>query len=350
MRESSPAHLRVARGLLMVRAMLRTRSLTIVALALLGLAACGGKKSEGDKAKDTPTAGSAGSGSAAVAPAPTPSPAPPPPPPAPTYSPDAAKAAIAKLGDCVIPDNCEGYKTLVGFGPQAAPDLLAAIADPASSKDTKEMAAAAVGALKQPDLGPKLVELGNAEQDSLVQDDIYGAAGESGGQATFDALIAAYAQAIGSVDDDRDIPLRKGLRAFPKESLAWAGTAIAAKGKGAPDPTGVADLFTDSAQAADLPAVVDALGKTKDVMARHRLAAKAIELGDTAHFDVFVTGLSSKDQYDRSDAANFLAQVADKAPADLKPKLVELLQKGKAGDQGGLTAMGYDEALKKLGQ
>ena len=113
--------------------------------------------------------------------------------------------------------------------------------------------------------------------------------------------------------------------------------------------TGYADLVTDSATAADRPAIALMLGATKDVMARNRLAAKAIELGDQAHFGVFVAGLSSKDVYDRSDSANFLAQVAEHAPADLKPQLIELLTKGKAGDSGGLTAMGYDEALKKLG-
>jgi hypothetical protein len=115
------------------------------------------------------------------------------------------------------------------------------------------------------------------------------------------------------------------------------------------DQTYYADLITDSATAADLPTIVELLGVTKDLMARHRLAAKAIALGDAAHFDVFVAGLKSKDVYDRSDAANFLADVADKAPAELKAELIELLQKGKAGDSGGLTAMGYDKALKLLG-
>ncbi len=175
---------------------------------------------------------------------------------------------------------------------------------------------------------------------------MYEAAGASGGQPVFDALIAEYAKAFASTDDDRDIPLRGGLRAFPAESVAWAKANLP---KAKDDHTAYADLITDSAAAADLPTVVEMLGATKDVMARNRLAAKAIELGDTAHFDVFIVGLKSKDQYDRSDSANFLADVADKAPADKKAELIDLLQKGKAGDQGGLTAMGYDKALKALG-
>ncbi|HVV85974.1 MAG TPA: hypothetical protein VHE35_23100 [Kofleriaceae bacterium] len=323
--------------------MLRTRSFALGAAALLALAACG-KKSDKDKA-----AGPAPTAPAPTAPPATTPPPPPPPPPPAAYSPDAAKQLIGKLGgsDCAVSDDCEAYKTLVGFGPKAEPDLLAALSDPAVSNDGKRMAAEALGAMKAADAGPKLVELGMASDDVVVESDLFKAAGECGGKPTFDALIAAYAKAIASTDDDHDVPLRDGLRAFPADSVAWAMDQLSKVKKGT-DATGYADLVTDSASAADLPGIVDALGKSKDVMVRDRLAAKAIELGDTAHFDVFVAGLSSKDEYDRSDAANFLAEVADKAPADVKPKLVDLLQKGKAADQGGLTAQGYDEALKKL--
>jgi 6,7-dimethyl-8-ribityllumazine synthase len=331
--------LRVARALLMVGAMLRTRSLTIITAALLAFAACGGKKKAAEDKEAPPTE---------VA-APTTPPTPPPPPPPPVYSPEAAKAQIAKLGDCVIPDNCEPYKILVGFGPQVGPDVLAALGDAAVSKEAKRMAAEVIGALKLPDAGPRLIELASASDDHMLQSDLFEAAGASGGQATFDLLVAEYAKAIEDLDDDRDIPLRAGLRKFPAESIAWARAQFAKQGKAAPDQTGLADLFTDSAAAADLPAVVESLGKTKDAMARHRLAAKAIELGDTSHFAVFTAGLSSKDEYDRSDAANFLARVADKVPADQKAAFIELLQQAKAGDRGGLTSMGYDEALKKLG-
>jgi hypothetical protein len=179
----------------------------------------------------------------------------------------------------------------------------------------------------------------------MLQGDLYEAAGASGGQAVFDTLIAEFVKAAASTDDDREIPLRHGLGAFPAESVAWVKANMA---KAKDDQTYYADLITDSATAADLPTIVELLGVTKDLMARHRLAAKAIELGDASHFGVFVAGLSSKDEYDRSDAANFLENVADKAPAELKDKLIELLEAGKAGDRGGLTSMGYDGALKKL--
>ena len=56
-------------------------------------------------------------------------------------------------------------------------------------------------------------------------------------------MIAAYAKADADTDDDREIPLRGGLRAFPTESLAWASAQLALKSKGTPSQTGFADLF-----------------------------------------------------------------------------------------------------------
>lgn len=331
------AHLRVARELLIVAAMKKTAALAL-ALGLLFTAACKKKEESAAKPADKPA-------EPAAKPA---EPTPPPPPAAPVYSPEAAKKAIGEMAACSSDFNCEAYKTLVGFGAAAAPELIAFAGDTTASADARRIAAKALGEIKAPDAGPKLIEIANklGHDDFMLQGDLYEAAGKSGGQATFDALIAEYTKAIASSDDDRDIPLRHGLEGFPAESVAWVKANLPTAKD---DFSSYADLITDSAKAGDLPVIVELLGQTKDVMARNRLAAKAIELGDKNHFDVFVAGLSSKDEYDRSDAANFLADVAADAPADLKPKLIELLQKGKAGDAGGLTAMGYDEALKKLG-
>jgi len=264
------------------------------------------------------------------------------------YSPEAGKQAISELSACSSQYGCPAFETLVGFGGAAVPELLALVGDLNASKDARGLGAATLAKIASPDAGLKLIEIANAlpGEDSLLAGDLYEAAGKSGGQPTFDALIAAYATAIASSDDNRDIPLRGGLRGFPTESVGWVkATMPSAKD----NYTGYADLLTDSASAVDLPLLNELLGQTKHVMARNRIAAKAIELGDKAHFDVFVAGLSSKDGYDRSDAANFLANVAQDAPADLKPTLVELLYKGKAGDAGGITSMGYNQSLKKLG-
>ena len=248
---------------------------------------------------------------------------------------------------CSSEFGCAPLDALVAFGAQAAPEVLSLAADATATKDARGLAATVLGKIKAPDAGLPLIAAANAiADDFMLQGDLYEAAGASGGQPVFDALIAEYVKAIASTDDDRDIPLRGGLKAFPAESVAWASATMP---KAKDDHSSYADLITDSATAADLPTIVELLGVTKDLMARHRLAAKAIALGDTAHFDVFVAGLKSKDVYDRSDAANFLADVADKAPAELKAELIELLQKGKAGDSGGLTAMGYDKSLKALG-
>lgn len=305
---------------------------------LVAALACGGKKSDDGKpaaAKPTEPAPVAAK------------PAEPPPPPAPTYSPEAAKALVGEMAACSSEYGCKPFETLVGFGAAAAPELLTLAGDTAASSDARRMAASALTKIKAPDAGLRLVELGNGvADDSMLQGDLYEAAGASGGQPVFDALIAEYAKAAASTDDDREIPLRDGLRAFPAQSVAWAKDTLAKADKSNQTPQ--ADLITDSATAGDLPAIVEMLGVAKDQMAKHRLAAKAIALGDTAHFGVFVAGLKSKDQYDRSDAANFLADVADKVPADLKPELISLLEAGKAADRGGLTARGYEQALGKL--
>lgn len=314
---------------------------TALATALLLAATLGcGKKDKDKSASTKPTE--------TVAPAPVaPAPTPPPVAAAPTYSPEAARALVSGMVKCASDYGCAEFDALVAFGPKAAPELLTVVRDPAAGKDARVLAVTALTKIKAPEAGLPLIEVANAmTDDSMLQSDLYKAAGASGGQPVFDALIAEYVKAIASTDDNRDIPLRGGLRAFPAESIAWVKVNLPTAKD---DHSSYADLVTDSAVAADLPTVVELLGATKDVMARNRLAAKAIALGDVAHFDVFIAGLKSKDQYDRSDSANFLADVADKAPADKKAELIDLLQKGKAGDQGAYTASGYDEALKALG-
>lgn len=317
-----------------MRPMKRTLALAFA----LGMSVTACKKKEDAASKPAPSD-----------PAPVAKPTEPPPAPvAAVYSPEAAKKAIGEMAACTSDYDCAGYKTLVGFGKPAAPDLVAVVGDATASKDLREMALKALDEIKSPEVGPKLVEIANAmsHDDFILQGDIYETAGKSGGQPTFDLLIAEYAKAIADSDDGRDIPLRGGLKGFHDQTMAWVKTNMPTAKD---DFSSYADLITDGATAADLPLINELLASTKDVMARNRLAAKAIELGDKNHYDVFVVGLSSKDQYDRSDSANFLADVAADAPADLKPKLIELLQKGKAGDAGGMTAMGYDKALKALG-
>jgi hypothetical protein len=264
---------------------------------------------------------------------------------APKYSPDDAQKYAAELATCSSEFNCKPFEALVGFGPQAAPELLALATDGTAKLEGRRLAAKALGKAKVADAGPKLVDAANKLDNSLAQGDFYEAAGECGGQATFDALIAELGKAMASTADRREIPLRKGLSKFPKETLAWAKAELPKAKKQVP----IADLVDDTAT--DAAMVQDLLPAAKDPMARNRLAKKAIELGasDPKLWDVFLTSLASKDQYDRADAGNFLAPVAAKVPEDKKAKLVELLRKALEGPKDPMLKGGLEKSLKALG-
>lgn len=264
---------------------------------------------------------------------------------APKYSPETAKKLAGELGTCSSEFNCKPYEALVSFGPQAAPELLAVATDASAKLEGRRLAAKALGKIKAPDAGPKLVEAANKLEDSLAQGDFYEAAGECGGQATFDALIAEFTKATASTDDRREIPLRKGLSKFPAETLTWAKAELPKAKK----QTSIADLVDDTAT--DAAAVQELLGAAKDPMAKNRLAKKAIELGanDPKLWDVFLTNLASKDQYDRADAGNFLAHVVAKVPEDKKAKFVELLKKANEGPKDPMLKGGLEKSLKALG-
>jgi len=264
---------------------------------------------------------------------------------APKYSPETAKKLAGELAACSSDVGCKAYDALVSFGPQAAPELLATATDASAKLEGRRIAAKALGKAKAADAGPKLVEAANKLEDNLARGDFYEAAGECGGQATFDALVAEYTKAAASTDDDREIPLRQGLRKFPTETLAWAKTALPKAKEQVP----IADLVDDTAT--DAAAVQALLPATKDPMAKNRIAKKAIELGatDPKLWDVFLASLASKDQYDRADAGNFLAPVAAKVPDDKKAKLVELLKKALSGPKDPMLQGGLEKALKTLG-
>jgi len=262
------------------------------------------------------------------------------------YTPEAAKQHVAELAKCSSQYSCPAFDTLVGFGPAAAPELLAVAVDDKAPLEQRRMAVAAIGAVKAPEVGVKLIEAANKLEDSLAQGEFYDAAGKSGGQPVFDALITEYAKAAASTDDNREIPLRHGLGAFPKETVAWAKDALPKQPK---QQVAIADLIDDVAT--DQAVVLALLPAAKEPMAKHRLAKKAIELGasDPKLWDVFLAGLASADQYDRSDAGNFLESVVSKVPAELKPRFVELLKKALAGPKDPMLNGGLEKSLAALG-
>jgi hypothetical protein len=311
----------------------------LVPLVLTTAFACGGKKEDSSSGKAVDP--KADPKSEKTAPEPTPEP--PKPEPA-TYSPEAAKKLAAELASCSGEAGCKPFETLAGFGAQAAPELLAVAVDGGAKIEARRLAAKALGKAKVAEAGPKLVEAANKLDDSLAQGDLYEAAGECGGQATFDALTAELGKAMASTDDSREIPLRHGLRKFPKESVAWAKAQLPK----AKDAVSVADLVDDNAT--DAAAVQELLPATKDLMARNRLAKKAIELGatDPKLWDVFLQALASEDQYDRADAGNFLANVAARVPADKKAKFIELLKKALEGPKDPMVKGGLEKSLKAI--
>ena len=311
----------------------------LVALSITAAAAACGKKEEAGKAD--PKADPKMDPKGETKPEPTPEPAKPEPP---KYSPDAAKKLAAELATCSSEIGCKPYDALVGFGAQAAPELLAVAVDGNAKLESRRVAAKALGKIKAPDAGPKLVEAANKLDNSLAQGDFYEAAGECGGQATFDALIAELGKAMADTADRREIPLRHGLAKFPKETFAWAKAELP-KAKKA---TTIADLIDETAT--DAAAVQELLPLTQDPMAKNRLAKKAIELGatDPKLWDVFLASLASKDQYDRADAGNFLAPIAKQVPADKKAKFVELLKKALEGRKDPMLKGGLEKSLKAL--
>lgn len=312
----------------------------LAALFITTAFACGGKKDDSSSSKPVDPKADPKSEKTATDPSPEP-----PKPEAAKYSPDVAKKHAAELASCSSEHNCKAFDALVAFGAQAAPELTALAVDGSAKIEARRLAAKALGKAKVADAGPKLIEAANKLDDSLAQGDFYEAAGECGGQPVFDALIAELGKAMASTDDGREIPLRHGLRKFPKETLAWAKTKLPK----AKDPVAVADLVDDNAT--DAAMVQSFLPATKDLMARNRLAKKAIELGatDDKLWDVFLQSLASDDQYDRADAGNFLASIVTKVPADKKAKFVELLKKATEGPKDPMLKGGLEKSLKALG-
>ena len=235
--------------------------------------------------------------------------------------------------------------------PAAAPtaaQLLETASNKALTDDQRAAAAKALGDMKNQDAGVKLVALGDqVASDGMMQENFYKAAGACGGDATFQALIASYEKAT-AASDLRAIPLRAGLRQFPTQVIEWSKDKLA-KAKGL-EATNAADLVADAATKEDLDAVLKLLSAQKDPMARDRLATAAIKLGatDVKLFEVYATNLNSKDEYDRSDAANFLSEVTDKVPAELKAKLVTATQAAvKKADSR--DAANFNKVIKDLG-
>lgn len=258
-----------------------------------------------------------------------------------TYSEEAAAALLAKMAACESYYDCESLDTLITFGDKVSAALIAIAVDTSKSKVQRTVAVKGLEKIKDPATGLRLFEAGKVEEDSMLNSDLFKAAGASGDAETFKAMIADYAS-------DSSKPYRTqlgfGVDAFDKSMIFDYASSNYPDAEDA--QIRFANLVRDSAP--DAAVIEPLLAKTKNTMARHRLASAMVAHGDTSKLDILITGLESKDQYDRSDAANFLAKVIDKLPAERKTEVAAIVTKAKAGDQGGLTSMGYDKILKEL--
>jgi len=316
---------------------------TATVCGALVLGACG-KKDEAPAADPTPAAETAKPAEPVAEPVAEPTA--PEEPAAPKFSEEETKKQLEVVATCEYDFNCPAYKPLVAMGTEIGPQTYALAMDETKPKNARAIAMSALGEVKAK------VDL-SALYDSVKKADDYGLSNalqklveNAGAEDT--AFTAKLRTEYTTLEDGiAAIPVR-GLLRLMSGTLEWALTILEGEHEARLDIP-MTDLVTDLASPEQLPRVVALLDKAQDVMVKHRLAATAIRLGDKSHFQVFLDGLASENQYDRSDAANFLANVIEELPAELKDKTLELVKAAKAGDSGGLTSVGYDKCLKKLG-
>jgi len=265
--------------------------------------------------------------------------------PAPVFSEEAAAELFAAIEACTSRLACEPLDTLAGFGADVAPQARALVADEGTPPQTRGLIMTLMGELAlEVDLVP-LYEAVRASDDRDLR-------------AGFESLLAALAPTHDALaeslradllDEDRvlQLPVRRMLR-HVGGTLEWAFERL----EGEHDErhaTTFADLIADLAEAEHLPRVIALIEAAPRVMARHRLAAAAIALGDRSHFGVLLDGLRLDNPFDRADAANLLARVADHLPAEHRDEAIDLLRAGLERAAGDLTAGGFEQSLRALG-
>lgn len=258
------------------------------------------------------------------------------------YSAEAADQALTALAACTSQGFCDAFQQLVSYGDRSTEGLLVLAGDPSKGM-ARRVAVEALVEIDDAKAAMPLFEMAKKEEDTLLRGTLYEASAKLGDDDEMFAAMTALFQDPPSKDHERGV--RKGLVVFGERTFTWAAEQMPTAKK----PTRYADLVTETATeetSAQLGALLDGC---KDPMVCHRLASKAIALGDHARFEVLLAGLAAKDEYDRADAGNMFARVADETPQDLRPKAIELLKSARERDKGGLTSRGYDKSLKALG-
>ncbi len=264
---------------------------------------------------------------------------------APAYTPEQAATLLRQLEGCQYDFNCDAYKPLVSYGDKVSKELAAIATDP--SKKGQKVAIQALGAIKDQSVGMQLYAAGRKTKDFMVRGDLATAAGKCGNDDVFAATTKLYSEKL-STDDG--MFMTKVLTGFGDRSADWALGKLPASSK-AISSTTLANVVreTTKGKPAYLLKIQQAIGKTKDAMARHRLAVAAIELGDMQQFDLLASGLKDgKESLNRSDAGNMLDNVVEKLPSARKDEFIRLLEDAKKKSKGQLEDRGINESLKKL--
>ena len=256
------------------------------------------------------------------------------------------RSSLASLAGCSSEVACTPFDDLVDLGDVAAPEVLAYVAD-CSHGDARRLAARVLGRVHYAAGGPQLVALGNGESDVLAQMDLLKAAGQCGGDATFDALAAEYAREVPGAPGEHLVALRDGLRGFHARALPWALEEMT---RGVAGAEKYADVLCDVAKQADRDTLVALVGRTNNFKVDDRLAAKAIALGatDDKLFDTLLAGLAAQDAAERNDAATLLRVISRQLPEVRKEKAVELIHRAMIGADASL-ASNLQASLVKLG-
>jgi hypothetical protein len=280
----------------------------------------------------------------AAAPAATPPP-PPAKPAAPEYSPAKAAELLKELEGCQYDFSCPAYKPVVSFGNKVSKDLLAIALD--ATKKGHKVAAQALGEIKDPSVGLPLFQAALKTKDFMMRGDLGTAAGKSGGDELFNAATKLYSEKLTS--DQSDL-IERAIAPSGDKAIDWAVGKLPSAKKVIP-ACALADVIRKAAEGKPdaLPKIQTAISKTKQPMARHRLASVAIALGDVQQFDVLAAGLKDpKDDLNRSDAGNMLRDVVGKLPAARKDEFIKLLEAAQKKSRGGLETAGIESSLASL--
>lgn len=236
-----------------------------------------------------------------------------------------SKKLLKEMEECTSELGCDAFDALVDAGDVVGGDILAYVED-TSHGGARRLASRALAKIRYAPAGTRLVELGNAETDVLMQIDLFKAAGQCGGDATFDALAKEYDREEPGAAGEHLVALRDGLRAFHDRALPWALEAMTRGGK---DALKYVDVMCDVAKPSDRDTIVSLVGTSKNYLVEDRLAAKALSLGatDDKLYDTLLSGLASENATDRDDAAMMIRSVSRQFPSDRKAKAIDLMQR-----------------------